>query len=226
MTIIISFSAFAAKKVVNVVSEERQVSSFHSVVIACNAKVSVTKGPTTSVMIRTDEDVMSAIKTEVKQGVLTISLSKFIPEITTLEVNILMQNINKLENNGNDSLFLTNTIDSDTLELSVNGSGNIKSSLKTNFALLKVNGNGLIEVTGDTENLEINVGLNGEVKALNINSKKSKIIIKGAGKCDLNVSDTLDINVGGFGGNGKIVYKGKPKLKINVIGAADISTLD
>jgi hypothetical protein len=218
-------SVYAVKGSGNLSQEERPVSSFHTVYFNCQGNLNITQGNKTLLKVKADDNVISSIKTGIKRGELTISLKGIVTD-ATIEIEIVMDNINKLEVTGNGIITINGGIQTDNLELRVNGGGGISSKVTSKFLFTKLFGNGYMDIAGDTDSHETEISAGGEVRAVDLNTKKTKCTITGVGKTKINVSDDLEIKVGGLGGNGIIEFRGKPKLKIDVFGTASIISLE
>lgn len=222
--LLVNFTSFGVKASGNVTSEERSVSAFHSVKLMCNGIVNVTQGETEVVIVKTDDNLFPNIKTEVKQGELNISVSGILTNVTTIEVDIVMKDINTLNVSSPGRIDVQGDINVDNIRLEVNGSGSISININTDFIFSKIVGAGTITVSGTTSSHEIEVIGSGLVDASSLSSDKVKLGLSNGGNCKIYVKEEIDATVG-FGG-GNIEYRGEPIVKGKFAGSTTLTYLE
>ena len=219
-----NLTTFAVKASGNVASEERSVSKFHSVKLMCNAIINVTQGEVQRVIVKIDDNLFPHLKTEVKQGELIISLSGILTNVTTIEVDIVMSDINTLNVSSPGRIDVQGDINVNNIRLEVNGTGNISININTDFIFSKVVGAGTITVSGTTSTHELEIIGTGLVDASSLSSEKVKAGISNGGSCKIYVKEEIDANTG-FGG-GNIEYRGTPIVKGKFNSVTNLTYLD
>ena len=216
-----SYIAFGLKASGNVATEERSVSKFHSVKLNCNGIVNITQGATQTVILKTDDNLFNNIKTQVKRGELIISVTGILTNVTTIEVDIVMNEINSLIVNSQGRMDVQGDVEVNDIKLAINGSGSISLNIVTDFILSKIIGSGTITVSGTTSTHEIEVAGSGLVDAESLSSENAKLNISNGGSCKLYVKEKMEVNTGLGGGN--IEYRGEPIIHGKMLGATNIT---
>ena len=221
--ILVNLSVFSLKGSGTLKSETRNLTAFHSIKLNCNANLKITQGPTQKVEVKIDDNLLDSLKTEVNRGELTIALVGIITNITQIDIEIVMENIDNLTVNGAGNIELMNNAKTENLNLFINGSGTIKLRIDANFIFSKVFGSGIITLFGSTKNEEVEINGSGEVSALNLITDSLKATLGGSGICRVNVNNLIDlkINLGG-----ELEYKGTPKIEAKVTGSGSIKYLN
>lgn len=216
----VNYITFAFKASGKVTSEIRTVSLFHSVRLNCNGVVTIKNGSPQSVTINADDNIFSNIKTEVKGGELNITLSGLISDITKLEVDIVMDNINSLTVNGPGRIDVATEINNKNINLTVFGNGEMTLLINTDIIVSKIIGSGKISVEGKSLSHEVDINGSGQVNAVNLAVDKSKAKISNGGTYKSNVKEEIDLSINS-GGN--LEYMGSPKIKAKVTGSGNIT---
>jgi hypothetical protein len=216
-----SYIVFGVKASGNVATEERSVSKFHSVKLNCNGIVNITQGDSQTVIVKTDDNLFSNIKTEVKRGELIISVSGILTNVTTIEVDIIMNEINSLIVNSQGRMDVQGDVEVNDIKLAINGTGNISINIVTDFILSKIIGTGTITVSGTTSTHEIEIVGSGLVDAESLSSENAKLNISNGGNCKLYVKEKMEVNTG-FGG-GNVEYRGEPIIYGKMNGITNIT---
>ena len=222
--ILVNLSAFSLKGSGILKSEERTVSSFHSIKFNCNGNIKITQGTPQKVIVKIDDNLLDSLKTEVNRGELTIALVGIITNITEIDIEIVMENIDNLTVNGAGNIELLNNVKTENLNLIINGAGNIKLRVDASFIFSKVFGSGIITLFGTVKNQEVEISGSGEVSAFNLITDSLKATLSGSGICRTNVNNLIDlkINMGG----GTLEYKGTPKIEAKIGGSGIIKYID
>jgi len=209
----------------NLISEERPLSNFHIINLNCDANLKLTIGSKHTAKIQADDNVLPQIETVVKRGELTISIKGIVTE-STIQIDLIMENVSKINVNSAGSLLVASDLNQDNLELKIIGAGNIQVNADSKFIFSKIIGSGRIDIKGNADMHEIELSGSGTLDAFNLNTDKSKIKIVGEGIANVNVIDNLEITVTGPFGNGNIQFKGSPKIKADINGLANILSVD
>jgi hypothetical protein len=136
----------------------------------------------------------------VRGNTLQITTSKTICPKTLLEVRISADNIEKARVSG-------------AVDLSISGVDN-------NSLDIKVDGAGDIEASGKTKSFSVNVSGSGDVKAKELKAENVEVSVNGAGNAIVHASRKLKAEINGAG---DISYYGNPKeVSENISGAGDI----
>lgn len=126
----------------------------------------------------------------------------------TMKVWISVKNINELQVNGGGKIISENSIASDYMSASVAGSGSLDVDLKGNTVKAEVSGSGTLILRGYATSADVLVSGSGYVNGFNCPLETAKVKVNGTGKCELNVSNTIEAVVAG---SGSVKHKGNTK---------------
>lgn len=142
----------------------------------------------------------------------TLKLSLKLPVIfNSDDVSITVfykENLNVIDANEGSVIISKEPIDQEKLTLKVQEGAYIKSPLKTKYLDIKAVSGGSIEVTGSTENQNVDVNTGGVYEAYDLQSTYADVNAASGGRAEVTVSNLLDAKVN-FGGS--IYYKGNPE---------------
>lgn len=222
-----------------VIEDKRNLQQIISVKNNGIAKVFIEQGAVQSVIVKTDDNFVDEIKTEVNNTTLEISNADRISP-SRVEVYIVMADITSLELNSSGSISVTKNFNQGySLMLWNSGSGNIniescnaKSleifhsgsgiSIINNITVetgtsLENTGSGLVEIKqGTSVDSDFKLSSSGSIKTSGFISKKCLVENTGSGNIFVNVSDDLDASISG---SGNIYYWGNPVVKENLSGS-------
>lgn len=183
-----------------IVSETRTVDSFESVHISSIADVTITKGATNGLLVRSDNNIIGLVKTEVRGNTLFIDLEDGSYDKVTLEVNVSSEVLTELTTTGVNSVEVNDFEELDKLSVSISGVGNVK-------------------LRGSAEELEINNSGATNFEGFDFIANSCKVEVSGVGSVELTVVDLLS---GTLSGVGNIRYKGSPTLDVAVSGVGSV----
>ncbi len=233
------FSSMGSTAFAETVTITPDLKDFNRVELRAAADVDITVGENYSVTISGDEDMIEEIEVIVRRGRLIIKRKneddrRFFNWSSEgyMEAVITMPTIEGMEINGAGDTIIRG-VDSDELELSINGSGNLDVSGKTNSLDASINGSGDIdmgEVTGG--DIEASINGSGDIDIAGGTCQSIEIKINGSGNVDARQVECQDaeVNVSGSGdsivyasnqivfdshGSGEVEVYGKPKTVID-----------
>lgn len=181
----------------NTISENRNVNSFTKLSSEGTFIINIYQGPTQSVEVIADENIMSRVKTSVLNNELRVYLSDGKYSNVTLEANITVTNLSGLKNSGSGDINV----------YELNSLGNID---------IDNLGNGSIIIDGHVSDLNIRNEGSGDIMAFDFFVKNCSIDIEGSGSVEINCSDNLDVDIEG---SGNVFYKGNPAIDTNISGS-------
>lgn len=161
----------------NVVTEARQVSDYSSVKLLGPGLLTIDLNGSESLSIRTDENLMRYVTSEVKSGQLVIGIEDAINALPSVPIvyTLTAKAMSEIVVVGNSAVEFFN-VDTDSL-----------------YAVLE--GNGRISLAGATSYQNADVRLTGTYDALQLTSDITYATVRGTALGDLNVSDTLYASV-------------------------------
>ena len=187
----------------NVKEETRQTGAYTGIKVNVPASIIIEVGKDGDTIITSDDNVLPQITSKVDNGVLTISSTGSINNLSKLSIKCKSAKLDSLDLNG-------------ATDTAVNGINGAKFSLSSNGA-------STIALQGTSDELSANMNGAGSLNAKDLITKASNVSINGAGSAIVNASEDLDASVKGAG---TVSYAGKPKnVKQNVLGAGSISEI-
>jgi hypothetical protein len=181
--------------------EKRDVPAFTALNISGAYDVEIVVQKEQSLEIEGDDNLLPLIRTEVKNGVLSINNEKSFSTKKALHVRISVPNLEALSTSGASEFTITN--------------------VKTDEFNIEASGAGSINISGETKTLE--VGMSGAVglDAKDLKAQKVTVTTSGAASADVYASEELRASVSGAG---NVDYYGDPKtVSEDASGAGSIS---
>jgi hypothetical protein len=232
-------------------SETRPVSSFNKLVLKGVGSVILTQGAQESLVIEADPDIRSRIRSEVRDGTLTISYDfDLISDVFGLRFigappiryHVSMININGISNSGAGTIqagpIQSNTfeltmsgvgsvdcqsITAQNLAISLSGAGSIKvQTIVTPKMTVALSGAGSIRIAGRADDQQVRLSGVGSYEAGDLESQIAKASVSGAGSATVWAKNTLDASLTSVG---SIKYYGTPSVTSRIDGLGRLSSL-
>lgn len=180
--------------------EKRTVPSFNAIHLsgAYDAEIVVQKEQ--RLEIEGDDNLLPLITTEVKSGVLDIGNSKSFSTKNKLHLRISVPSLDAISSSGASDIVI--------------------SSVKSDGFSIDISGAGSLQVSGETQSVEIKQSGAGDVDAKELHAAKVNVDLSGAASADVYASEELRASVSGAG---NVNYYGDPKtVNKDVSGAGSI----
>lgn len=210
-----SLSAFA-----QATSETRTVGEFNSVHVSSAIFLELTQGDAPSVVIEGDSKYLINIKTDIENGVLSISIDGYKSDVD-VKAHVTVKNLTGIEASSASSVTSTNTLTTDTLRISNSGAASIDINIAN--AKTKVTGSGAssTKLTGTSGTLDATVSGAASLKAYGLIADKVTISTSGASSAHVTANQSLNATSAGAS---EIHYQGNATDKtINASGTSGIS---
>jgi hypothetical protein len=220
--IVIDFNGCSVKAVKGsgkVISEERHVSRFTEVNLKGSGKVTLTRGEKQILEIKTDDNIMPLIKTEVRNGKLIISQDNYNLKPTTLNFFITVENLQGVSISGSGDIEGKSRFSATSFYAEIKGAGDISLELEVGRLDSEISGSGSINLSGNAASLDVSISGSGDIIAYDMSAKDASISIKGSGDCKVNVAERLRAEIKG---SGDIFYKGHPQINSTIKGSGSV----
>lgn len=224
--LVIDLNGCSAKKVKgsgNVVTETRQVPDFNRIHLKGSGKVFLIGGEAPSVEIKTDDNILPLIKTEVSDGKLVISNEHYNPRPTTLHYFITVKDLKGVAVSGSADITANSKIVSDNFSADISGSGDLRLELEVGRLESDISGSGSMRFSGKADLLDASITGAGSIRALDMQAKNVALKITGSGNCEVNASETLNVKISG---SGDVKYRGSPQISKKVTGSGNIRNIN
>jgi len=190
-------------------SEKRNTSSnFTGIHVSQGIDVYLTTNNATAISVEADENIIDLIKTEVKDGVLNIYLSKQVWRSKTRKVYVSAPIINKIATTSGASVRFENTLKTDKLSLKSSSGSDILAIVAVNDLSCKASSGADIRISGTTKNFDVSASSGSDIKAYNLVAEYANA--HASSGADIKVYATKSIGVKTSSG-GDVNYKGNPK---------------
>jgi len=207
----------------NIITKTRTIGSFKKIIVGGSFDVLLVDGKESSVTIKSDENIIPYIVTEIKGNTLNVNFKKNTNIKTTKGITIIIpfEEISEVSLSGSGSITSEKTIKTNSFSLNLSGSGNVKG-LEINTSSLKstITGSGNISLKGTTEKLISSISGSGNLNAYNLIVDELQSNTSGSGNLKTTVNTKINANIVG---SGSIYYKGTAKyIDSNIVGSGDI----
>ena len=214
----------------NIKTETRQVSDFDRVELSDFGEMTIVQDDHESLTIEADEELLSKIKTEVRDGVLVIGmtqdwLDRIVSLIRSLDhkqiiYRLTVKNLHGIRITGAATINAS-SLKTDHLELRTTGFGKIAlGSLTTDSLSVDISGRGEFQATGTAGEQKIGISGSGEYHASELHGREANVRISGHGNVELDVSETLTVSISGAG---NVRYSGSPTISQTISGAGSVT---
>ncbi|MBD1210235.1 MAG: DUF2807 domain-containing protein [Ignavibacteria bacterium] len=183
----------------NITTEKRTITTFTGVSNQISADVDIICKQTPGLEITADENLLPYIRTEIVNGVLTISSDRVSISPRRLTIKASTDMLTNAQISGSGSMTVTG-IDTQTLTGRISGSGNMT-------------------LIGKVTNGNYTVSGSGNIDAKSCTASEVAASISGSGNISVAVSQLLD---GSISGSGSIIYFGNPTIRRNISGSGNI----
>lgn len=209
----------------NVVTETRTTSDYDAIKISGSFDVDLVAGQEGKIILKGEENLLSAIKVEVEDNVLKVYVernSNIRPSIgKKIQVTIPFDKISEVNLSGSGNIQSKNVIKNDKFLAKLSGSGNFNLAVDSNNLELNLSGSGNVRLKGNANNFTTKLSGSGDIDTTELQSKIVDVNVSGSGNSKINCKESLTARVSG---SGNIKYTGNPeKRDVKVSGSGNIS---
>lgn len=194
----------------NVVSETRRVTGFDGIKVSSGIDVFIKQGTTEGLKIKSDENLLDVIKTEVRNGTLHIYSEVNIRKAKEKKVYVIYKELNRIRISSSGDIQGANTLKTDRLDVSLSSAGDLDLDVETDEIDISISSSGDAQLTGKTDYLKADLSSAGDLQAYDLEAKKCRIHVSSAGNAKIFVTKDLDASASSAG---DIYYKGNPEIK-------------
>ena len=193
----------------NIRSEKRNTGDFKSVKTSGSIDVEINSGDTYAVTVEDDDNLLPYIVTEVNDGTLDIHY-KNNTSINNdhAKVYVTAPSLDKVVVSGSTDVDIRDVLkNSQKIEMSISGSGNIKGAVDAPAISVEVSGSGNVDLKGSTKDFDCSVSGSGDINCGKLQSENATVKIMGSGNA--HVFASVHLTASTFG-SGDVYYGGKP----------------
>lgn len=220
---------FGYKRVVgngNLETQDRPIQRAERIKLAGSYDVEITQGPTTSVKVEADENILPYILTRSEDGFLIIKSKDHVSLSTdnTIKIFITTPKLEQVNLAGSGNIIgKSKFTGGDKLTLKIAGAGDMKMEVNTPSIEAEIAGSGSMTLTGETRDQRIRISGVGDYIGEALKSENAVVKIAGSGNVKLFAAATLDVNIAGVG---SVYYKGSPTVKQHVAGSGEVKKME
>ena len=201
-------------------TETRNAEGFNQISSNGDFAVTVMPGNFYSVEITAESNLLPYISTNVDGKTLKIRTTGIhsLRQNEPIKIFITTPVLSGLSLSGS-GLIETGSFTSTDFDLSVSGSGDIKTIISTDKITANVSGSGTINIEGDAINTNFVISGSGKIKTYNLLQEQCQAAISGSGDMYVNASQLIDARISG---SGKVYFVNHPAIHTSISGSGDV----
>ena len=206
----------------NMTTDTRSTSDYDGVSAVGPMDVFLVKGSEGEIRIEADSNFMEYIEVETDGDMLVVKVKKgySLSSKNPIKVTVPFNSISEVKLVGSGDVMTKDTINSNSFEASLTGSGDVVLDVDSNETTIRLTGSGDMELSGSAGELEMKLSGSGDIDADDFKATNAEVYVSGSGDINVNVSGNLKARVNG---SGDINYSGNPTVDKKVSGSGDIS---
>jgi hypothetical protein len=204
-------------------TETRTVGDFTGIRTSSAVNVEITQGEVCAVTVEGPAKELRDLKTEVQDGVLTISGANSSDE-GEINVNVTVKNLRLLDASSASNTISVNKIITDSLQIIGSGASALKLEVQAASIKTNLSGASTLKMAGTTTRLTAGLSGASQLKGYDLATENATLTTSGASSARVNASASLQATSSGAS---EIHYQGTPADKnINSSGASSITMRD
>jgi hypothetical protein len=202
-----------------IASQTYDIEGFNEIFINGKGNLFLTQGEDYDVEIEAEENVLEILKVEKEGSALVIGDKRTLLSRKPINIFITMPEVLSVKVSGSGNIEGENLISSEELEIVLAGSGDVNLDVEVEKLITKISGSGNGIYSGKANSHEIIISGSGDIKALNLETEKTKVTISGFGDTEVFANDELQVKISG---SGKVEYKGDPSVIPTISGRGSV----
>lgn len=191
-----------------VVEAEPELGPFTGLEVGSAFEVTLTPGTEPGLLIRTDDNVIDLVSTEVSGGVLQIGLSGRVRDATLqAEVTVPGDGLASLDVNGAATVTATETVTDPSVEIAADGASRVFLVVSSQDVTVDANGASVVNLTGEARSVTASADGASTIEMVELPVTEADVEANGASTVELTVTDVLTARAGGAS---TIRYSGSP----------------
>ncbi len=183
--------------------QERPVREFDEIDVRCQAKVLVSIGDETSILVQTDDNLIDFVTTRFAGDELRIDTDKNLAPVNDLIITITVPSLT---------------------DLTVRGSGDVEvQGLQESEFDLSIKGSGDVIMQGIAKRVDASITGSGSINLENLIARDVEISITGSGDAVVHAEDELDVRITG---SGDVSYAGGARVERHITGSGSVQKRD
>lgn len=204
------------------VSQNRNVSGFKGISVSGGFAVEITQGNQESLRLEAQENLLSNIRTEVKNGVLHIYNEDNVSTNKGMKAYITVRELNKVDISGGVKVTGKSTFRANAFDLDMSGGSKVTLALNAKKLRADMSGASKVELSGQADEVVMNMSGASTVNASDLQARSVRVGASGASKVKVAAKENLHVSASGAS---KVEYNGNPSVTKDVSGASKISKM-
>jgi hypothetical protein len=224
--VLTAYSAKSQEVIYDANAEVRSVGKFTGIEVSGTISLYLSQGNVTGVAVSAGEEKYnSKIKTEVKNGVLQISVDAgmwngFSWTNKKLKAYVSVVELNRLEISGASLATISGTLKANALKVDMSGASELKGPIQVENLNLDISGASVTRLTGTSKTLHIEASGACRVNGFDLKAESAKVDASGASHVTMTVTKDLRANASG---GSSIQYRGEPSsTNVNASSGASV----
>jgi hypothetical protein len=208
----------------HVTTVDRGVPPFTAIELEGSGNLTIREGPSRGVTVETDENILSAVKTEVVGDVLHLGFKPgtLVSHMTRLEFTVEVPRVSAITISGSGNARTASPLRADACALDVRGSGSITAEMDVGSLQASIGGSGGITAKGRADRLGVTINGSGTMRARDLTSAFADVRVNGSGDATVYATNTLNISIAG---SGSVLYGGGATPTVRSSGSGSVGTL-
>jgi hypothetical protein len=196
-------------------------SIFHSIRLVDDAVVTIAQGSERSVQLHVDEDNLSRVGINVKKEKMLISAKKWPENVPPPRIDLSIVELREVVNESPGQIRSEDSIRAESLLVVMSGSGTTVLDVAAKNIQTNLSGSGLVRLTGRAVTHTVRISGAGSVEAFELVTENTSVLSTGPGEVQVNASNKLKVKIKGLG---RVMYRGRPKVKSRISGSGSLET--
>jgi len=221
-----SFSAAIAQKTINDPNaEKRNVSGYHAISVGGGIDLYLSQGSESVAVSASETQFRNLIKTEVKDGVLTIWYDYKNSENKRgdkhLKAYVSFKTLDKLNGSGGSDIDVEGTIKTNSLKLDISGGSDFEGKIEADELVIEASGGSDVDISGSTKKLDIHASGGSDFNGYGLTTDICNLEASGGSDIEITVNKELNAVASG---SSDISYKGNAVVKgVKTSGSSSIN---
>ncbi len=208
-------------------TETRSLAEFGAIALSGSMDLVVRQGPTQSVQVAADDNLLPMLETVVEPGTSGATLqvrwkkgSGYLSTRSKVLVTVVVPRLTALTASGSGDMRVE-SFNTPVFKLSISGSGDAKlMGLTTGELGIAISGSGDVAGSGSATKLQIKIAGSGDVRLAEMAADEVSVSIAGSGDAAVNASQSLNVSIAG---SGDVTYSGSAAVKSRVAGSGSVT---
>jgi hypothetical protein len=201
-------------------TETRNDEGFNEIVTSGDFEIRILPGPSYSVQITAESNLLPYVSTYVDGKKLKIKTTGVhsLRQNYPIEIDITTPELNGLSLSGSGFIEAGYFV-ADDFYANVSGSGDIKLEVSCDYFNSNVSGSGSVIASGDAIDTKLVISGSGKIRAYNLEQNNCEAVISGSGDVYVAASRTIDARISG---SGKVFYINYPRIFTSISGSGGV----